>query len=486
MVSERVNLRQDYQRWSESKPDLLSAEAADLPPLPSADEPEGKFSFCEYSFLLSAVAKFKILELESLLTMNKESMRSVLSFGSLPMQITPLGQIANMRLPPEQIAQLRYLVLEVRRDNIVSDAFIKVAEYAQHSPRELHKPLKVIFDGEDGVDEGGVRKEFYQVLLEHVLSADYGMFRYDEETRYHWLQRDSLESETSWTLIGIMFGMAAFNSILLDVQFPPVFYRKLQIGLRNKVARVRAEQNGSTNWEEGLLEEYEANLEDVLETFPSIGKSVGHLLAYEGDDVEEVFGLEFEVPYEGLFGKVETHELMANGGKTAVTKGNRKEFARLYIDFVINKSVEKAFEHFSMGFSLMLAGPFVHRLSADELETLLVGERELDFEALRGVAKYEGYQRDEAVMQHLWQVLGEYDVELKRLFLGFVTGTDRAPIGGLGKLVLIIQRAGGDSNRLPTSHTCFNVLLLPHYATRAKLRDRLSTAIRNSKGFGLR
>lgn len=41
------------------------------------------------------------------------------------------------------------------------------------------------------------------------------------------------------------------------------------------------------------------------------------------------------------------------------------------------------------------------------------------------------------------------------------------------------------NNRLPTALTCFSRLLLPEYASRQKLRDRLITAIENTKGFGL-
>lgn len=65
------------------------------------------------------------------------------------------------------------------------------------------------------------------------------------------------------------------------------------------------------------------------------------------------------------------------------------------------------------------------------------------------------------------------------------TGSDRAPIGGLGNMKCIIQRDGPDSNKLPTSHTCFNTLLLPEYATREKMLDRLKLAIMNAEGFGL-
>lgn len=479
-VSDRMNLGEDYKRWIRSRNGTVSSLLSELPPLPTAGQSEELFSFCTYSFLLSESAKFHILQVESNLTMNEESMRSVLSFGSLAAHFTSFGT-PHMHVNPGHLAQLQFLVLHVRRDHIVNDAFVTIAELADRHPRELRKPLKVIFHGEDGVDEGGVRKEFYQVLMEQILSPNYGMFTYDEETRFTWFRQDSLESDHSWVLVGTFFGLAAFNSILLDVQFPPVVYRKMQVALRSNFKNI---QEGNSEMFGG--ESYRACLEDVEETFPSIGKSLSALLSYEGEDVEDVFALTFEISYTGLFGKAKTVELIPNGSEVAVTNENREEFASLYIDYLINKSIEVPFKHFALGFSFMLSGPFVHRLSAEELETLVVGERTLDFQALKDVARYEGYIESSNVIRNLWQVLNEYPEDMKRLFLSFVTGTDRAPIGGLRKLVLVIQRAEGDSNRLPTSHTCFNVLLLPEYATRAKLRDRLSTAIRNSKGFGLR
>jgi ubiquitin-protein ligase E3 A len=64
-------------------------------------------------------------------------------------------------------------------------------------------------------------------------------------------------------------------------------------------------------------------------------------------------------------------------------------------------------------------------------------------------------------------------------------GSDRAPIGGLGNMKCIIQRDGPDSDKLPTSHTCFNTLLLPEYASREKMLNRLKLAIMNAEGFGL-
>ena len=50
---------------------------------------------------------------------------------------------------------------------------------------------------------------------------------------------------------------------------------------------------------------------------------------------------------------------------------------------------------------------------------------------------------------------------------------------------LLMQLTFLDFSRLPTAHTCFNVLMLPEYSSKAKLQDRLLKAITHAKGFGL-
>lgn len=89
-------------------------------------------------------------------------------------------------------------------------------------------------------------------------------------------------------------------------------------------------------------------------------------------------------------------------------------------------------------------------------------------------------------MEWLWEIVHELEPDEQRRFLKFCTGSDRAPIGGLGNLRSVIQRDGPDGNKLPTSHTCFNTLLLPAYCDKAKLEERLRLAIDwSAQGFGL-
>jgi ubiquitin-protein ligase E3 A len=45
---------------------------------------------------------------------------------------------------------------------------------AMANPTYLKKQLVVEFEGEQGIDEGGVSKEFFQLVVEEIFNPDYG------------------------------------------------------------------------------------------------------------------------------------------------------------------------------------------------------------------------------------------------------------------------------------------------------------------------
>jgi hypothetical protein len=67
-------------------------------------------------------------------------------------------------------------------------------------------------------------------------------------------------------------------------------------------------------------------------------------------------------------------------------------------------------------------------------------------------------------------VLNEWDDAKRRSLLQFSTGSDRAPVNGLKAMKFYIIKDGEDAARLPTSHTCFNQLLLPAYPSQEVMR----------------
>jgi ubiquitin-protein ligase E3 A len=201
--------------------------------------------------------------------------------------------------------------------------------------------------------------------------------------------------------------------------------------------------------------------------------------------VEEVYAQSFTVDVD-VFGEKKTVELKEGGKDVPLTSANRHEYIQLYVDWVLNRSVAKQFTAFKKGFDLCVPPSSLALFVPEELELLICGSEELDFGALKAATVYDdGYDEDSEVVQWFWEVLDELDDKGKKKLLMFCTGSDRVPIRGLGSMRFTISKNGPDSDLLPTSHTCFNHLLLPAYATKAKLKRYLELALENSQGFGL-
>ncbi|XP_042178601.1 ubiquitin-protein ligase E3A-like isoform X5 [Oncorhynchus tshawytscha] len=403
---------------------------------------ESKFSFQSCPFILNACTKSLGLYYDNRISMYSE--RRITALYSL---------VQGQQLNP-------YLRLKVRRDHIIDDALVRLEMIAMENPADLRKQLFVEFEGEQGVDEGGVSKEFFQLVLEEMFNPDIGMFTYDESTKLFWYNPSSLENEAQFTLIGIVLGLAIYNNCILDVHFPMVVYRKL-MGKKGTYL-------------------------DLTDSHPVLYQSLRELLDYEGD-VEEDMMITFQISQTDLFGDPITYDLKENGDKIPVNADNRKEFVSLYGDYILNKSVERQFKAFRRGFQMVTnESPLKCLFRPEEVELLICGSRNLDFQALEETTEYDGgYSKDCRIIKDFWETVHSFGEEDKRLFLQFTTGTDRAPVGGLGKLKMIIAKNGPDTDRLPTSHTCFNALLLPEYDSKEKLKERLLKAITYAKGFGM-
>ncbi|EFJ51258.1 hypothetical protein VOLCADRAFT_57484, partial [Volvox carteri f. nagariensis] len=339
-----------------------------------------------------------------------------------------------------------FLVLRVRRGPyLVQDTLIQI-----HRAKEtdsLKKPLKVVkFIGEEGVDEGGVAKEFFQLLVRQLFNPDYGMFTADPTSHLHWFRPSRLEMELEFELVGILIGLAIYNSHILEFQFPSVLYKKLM---------------GAT-------------VADLRELAPEVASSLAKLLQMPPDLVDSL-GLVFQVDMEVGFGEVEPVDLVPGGGEMAVSAANRRLYVDLYVRHLLQDSIAPQFNPFQRGFLRLCSGAALGWFSPSELELLVCGSRQLRLEELEGATQYDdGYTKDSEPVRWFWEVVHALPPASQKQLLFFVTGSDRVPIKGLAHLnpPFVISRAGAHSDRLPSAHTCFNHLLLPHYISKEVLKVR--------------
>ena len=195
-------------------------------------------------------------------------------------------------------------------------------------------------------------------------------------------------------------------------------------------------------------------LEDVPDE--ELHRGLKQLLEYEGDDVEDIFCLTFEITWMEL-GEERTLELKENGADIPVTNENREEYVLRYVRWVLVDSIESQWNSFQAGVMRVMEDSSLDLFLPEELELLVVGTPELDFEALEANTKYEGgFDAESITVRNFWKFVKEASPEAQVQLLKFVAASTKAPIGGLGKMDFMIQRAGPDSFNLPTSHTCFN------------------------------
>lgn len=425
LLKDRINIRNDYVSWVQQ----------------SRTRQQG-LHFCSYPFLFDAAAKSILLQTDATLQMQNA------------MEEVARRHLFGFFMPIDPSTAM--LVLMVTRTNIVKDT---LGQLEKKQPPDLKKPLKVVFLGEEAVDEGGVRKEFFMLILREVLDPKYGMFQYNEESHFMWFNTQTFEDSTMFHLIGTLCGLAIYNFTIIDLQFPLALFHKL---LSRPVM-----------------------LDDLRELMPTVGRNLQHLLDYEGEDVEDVFCLNFSINEEH-YGEVKTIELCPDGAHKSVTHENKQEYVDLYVDYVMSRSVENQYRAFSEGFLKVCGGRVLELFHPQELQAMVIGNEDYDFNEFEKNTEYKGeYHRYHPTIKYFWDVFHELSLENKKKFLLFLTGSDRIPVLGMKFLKMIVQPTGGGETFLPVAHTCFNLLDLPRYSSRQVMKDKLLLAIQHTEGFGI-
>jgi hypothetical protein len=117
-----------------------------------------------------------------------------------------------------------YFLLEVEREKLLEQTLEKIKKA---DPKVVRKRLRVSFKGEEGLDAGGVTKEFFQLLSEDLFEPNSGLWTTKYGDEINWFSSDNTWDIKSYELVGILFGLALYNSVLLDVRFPLAVYRKI-------------------------------------------------------------------------------------------------------------------------------------------------------------------------------------------------------------------------------------------------------------------
>ncbi|KAI1650174.1 HECT-domain-containing protein [Daldinia loculata] len=352
--------------------------------------------------------------------------------------------------------------MKVRRSHIFEDSF---AEISRQSATDLKKRLMIKFDGEDGLDYGGLSREFFFLLSHEMFNPFYCLFEYSAHDNYT-LQINphsgiNPEHLNYFKFIGRVVGLAIFHRRFLDAFFIGALY-KMMLGKSVVLADM-----------EGVDADFHRSLQWMLDNDIS------------GGILEQTFSTEDE-----RFGVVTVEDLIPNGRNIDVTNDNKKEYVDLMVKWRIEKRISEQFQAFKEGFHELIPQDLINVFDERELELLIGGIADIDVDDWKKHTDYRGYTESDEVIQFFWQTVRSWDGEQKSRLLQFTTGTSRIPVNGFkdlqgsdGPRRFTIEKAGEVGN-LPKAHTCFNRLDLPPYKSLEALQNKLTTAVEETMGFG--
>lgn len=352
----------------------------------------------------------------------------------------------------------------VKRENLFEDSFNLINNLDNET---LTRRLFIRFEGEKGLDYGGMSREWFLLLSEAMLDPSLKLFK---RVGYEYtIDPDSKHNSKHleyFKFIGKVMGMAIYHGKLFHSYFILPFFKQL------------------------LNEKLE--LDDLKFYDVQIWKSLNYIKQNKiTEDLGLTFTMDIETKDENDKVVYKTIDLKKNGSNISLTEDNKKEYLDLLFKYYL-KRTKKQIRALQEGLQLFVPIEMLKEIfQPEEIQLVLGGISEIDVKDMEANTEYQGgYTASSTYIKWFWEVIKSMSQEDLKLFLLFVTGTTKVPIGGFAHLYgsngpqkLTINKI--TMKNLPSSHSCFNRLDLPEYKSKDILSQKLYYAIKETKGFDL-
>ncbi|KAL9704287.1 hypothetical protein quinque_007805 [Culex quinquefasciatus] len=379
-----------------------------------------------------------------------------------------VGKIRSLRAELQTLQpQSGHCRLEVSRHEIFEESYRLIMKMRQ---RDMRKRLMVKFKGEEGLDYGGVAREWLHLLSREMLNPQYGLFQYSGDDRYSLqINPDSgvnPDHLSYFHFVGRILGIAVFHNHVLDGGFTLPFYKQL---LNKPIT-----------------------LSDIEDVDPELHRSLTWMLE---NNINGVLDSTFSVE-NNSFGALKVHELKPNGAQLVVTEENKREYVKLYVNYRFMRGIEQQFLALSKGFGELIPSHLLRPFDERELELVVGGISKIDVIDWKTHTRLKQCTPETPQIVWFWQIVESYSPEMRAQLLQFVTGSCRVPLqgfralqgstGAVGpRLFTIHLTADAPIQNLPKAHTCFNRIDLPMYDSYQLMYDKLTQAVEETCGFAV-
>jgi hypothetical protein len=369
-----------------------------------------------------------------------------------------MRSIRGARSPTSPTASRRFVSIKVRRSPewILHDS---VRALCNMSVEELQMKMKVTFEGEEGMDGGGLSKDWFLEVSKSIFDPRFKLFRISESQRgLYEIDNQLTESEVEATLpyfkfIGRFLGKAVADFQHVDVRFNIFLYMHL-LG-------------------KGISLETLKDIDNVLHT------SLSWMI---NNDITNIIFETFSVT-RLQHGQPTIIDLIAGGNDIEVNNDNKEEYVRLMLKYRTSTCFGKQLQSFLVAFYELVPFEQISTFSTEELQLLLNGRGDINIGELRTMTTYTGgFVASSPCIVWFWAAMSDFTHEQRGAVLRFITGSPKVPLDGFDP-PFQIMKDDASPNYLPRSHTCFNQLVLPNYTSQGLMIEKLLYAVNNAVGF---
>jgi len=366
-----------------------------------------------------------------------------------------------------------HMRMNVRRTFLLGDSVDAVMSLSR---KDLRKLWRFEFIGEQGIDAGGLAREWFHLVTEEIFDPDMGLWQ-SSETNQMCMQINPASEFVEdclvyYRFLGRCMGKALFDRQLVTGHMVSFIYKHFcgwPVAFKDL---------------ESIDDEYYQNLKQLQS------------LADSGEDLE-MLCLDFSTTQE-VMGEKRDIDLIENGADIDVTNDNFPEYLEACLKYRLLERVKPQLNELMLGFYDVIPEPLLTVFDFQELELLMCGMPKIDMddwiENSEYSGEYEGIGPDHPTVEWFWEAVSDFDQEMKARLLQFVTGTSGVPSRGFG----VLQGNDGNIRKFtihgvniavclyPRAHTCFNRIDLPIYEEKSDLQEKLNIAITMSAtGFDI-